>query len=321
MKENRSLSRLIRTIGFIALASILGAMAIQAKWNEPSKHAPISSLQDKEKEVQAYLTEVAATFNKHDAKAVSALFLPEGELVDSDGNVLKTRVTLEAHYGEIFKAKPQSKLDVTNETLRVISDNLAMFDGQALVKPSPQDPQRQTRFAAVLSKQGNQWFIASIRDLEDIENTPEAIKEKMQALNWLVGEWVQEGGNFKIHTSCRWSDDKLSLIQEFQITGSNLKELSGTQRIAWDPATEKIKSWTHDAQGGYAEALWTRSGESWIVKSTGTNSDGDACSMTMVYLQAGKGRIDLFSRDRIVGNDVMPDVTATLVRKPPEAKP
>lgn len=321
MKENRSLSRLIRPIGLFAVVSILGVMALQAHWNEPKALAAFSSQQDKEKEVQAYLTEVAATFNKHDAKAVGTLFLPEGELVDADGNVLKTRAALEEHYGAIFKAKPQSQLAVTKETLRLISDNLAMFDGQALVKPSPQEPQRQTRFAAVLSKQGNQWYIASIRDLEDIENGTEAIKEKMQALNWLVGEWVQEGSNFSIHTKCRWSEDKMSLIQQFQIVGANLKELSGTQRISWDPATEKIKSWTHDTQGGYAEALWTRNGNGWIVKSTGTNSDGDACSMTMVYQQAGEGRIDLYSRDRIAGDEVMPDIAATLVRKPPEAKP
>lgn len=321
MNENRSHSRVIRVMAILAVVSILGVVALQANWNEPTPLAPLASQQDKEKEVQAYLADVAATFNKHDAKAVSALFLPEGELVDADGNVLKTRAALETHYAEIFKTKPQSQLSVTNESLRVISDNLALYDGQALVKPSPQEPQRQTRFAAILSKQGNQWFIASIRDLEDIENSTEAIKEKLQALNFLVGEWVQEGGNFKIHTNCRWSEDKLSLIQQFQITGSNLKELSGTQRIAWDPATEKIKSWTHDAQGGHAEALWTRSGDSWIVKSTGTNSDGDACSMTMVYQQAGNGRIDLHSRDRIIGDEVMPDVAATLVRKPPEAKP
>lgn len=310
-----------RPLGFLACAFLLGVVALNAHWSEGRTPLTGATLQDKEKEVQAYLADVAATFNKHDAKAVGALFLPEGELVDADGNVLKTRAALEAHYAELFKSKPQSQLAVTTESLRLIGDTLAMYDGQALVKPSPQDPQRHTRFAAVLSKQGNQWYIASIRDLEEVENSDSAIKEKMQTLSWLTGDWVQEGGNFKISTNCQLSDDKMSLTQRFQITGSDLKEFAGTQRIGWDPGTQKIKSWTHDSLGGYSEALWTQSGDTWIVKSTGTNNEGDACSMTMVYHPAGNGRIDLYLRDRIVGDEVLPNVSATIVRKPPEAKP
>lgn len=323
MGKKPSRSLLIRTISLLAFATILSAVALEAHWSDPPPLAsPRSTIQDKEKEVQSYLADVAATFNKHDAKAVAALFLPEGELVDADGNVLKSRAALESHYTELFKTKGQSQLTVSNDSLRLIGDQLAMYDGTAQVKTAPQEPMRRTRFAAVLTKQGNQWFIASIRDLEDLDNDPEVIKEKLQALNFLVGEWVEEGGNFRVHTNCQWSDDKMSLIQKFQISGTNIKELSGTQRIAWDPLTQKVKSWTHDTQGGHAEALWTNgNGNGWIVKSTGTNSDGDACSMTVVYKPVGQGRIDVYSRDRIAGDEVMPDLNVTIVRKPPEAKP
>ena len=132
---------------------------------------------------------------------------------------------------------------------------MAMYDGIAEVKLSAREPLRRTRFATVLTRQGNQWQIASIRDLEEMDNDPVVIRETLSSLGFLVGQWVEEGGNFRVHTNCQWSDDKLSLHQTFKISGTNIKELSGTQRIVWDPATQKVKSWTHDALGGYAEAL------------------------------------------------------------------
>lgn len=306
--------------GLVALASYLG---VQAHHGLGSSGKVIPSVQEeKAKEVQAFLDSVAAVFNKHDAKAVGGLFLADGELVDGDGNVLKTRAAIEEHYSNIFQAKPESRLKVENETVRLIGDSLAMYDGLAEVKPSAQEPVRKTRFAAVLSRQGNQWQIASIRDLEDIDDdNPAMIRETMSELQFLVGEWLEEGGNYRIHTNCQWSEDKLSLIQKFEISGDSIKSLSGTQRITWDPATQKIKSWTNDSQGGYAEALWTNSEEGWIVKSQGTNSEGEATSMTSEYRQAGNGRIDIYFRDRIAGDEVMPAVNVTIVRKPPEAKP
>lgn len=317
-KKNTWLTSLTVLITFGALA---GIVALQAYWNEPGFSIKGTAQQDKEKEVRFFVETIAAAFSRHDAKAVGGMFLPEGELVDADGNVLKTREALEAHYAEIFKTHPQARLTLSDESIRLIGDGLAMYDGMAEVKLSAREPVRRTRFAAVLSKQGNQWQIASIRDLEEMDNDPVVIRETLSSLDFLVGQWVEEGGNFRVHTNCQWSDDKMSLIQTFKLSGTNIKELSGTQRIAWDPATQKVKSWTHDTQGGYAEALWTNSGDSWIVKSNGTNSDGDACSMTSEYKQAGNGRIDIYFRDRIIGDEVMPDTSVTIVRKPPEANP
>lgn len=302
----------------VALASYVG---VQASGHTPQGNTVTSGQTEKEKEVRSFLETVAATFNKHDAKAVGALFLAEGELVDEDGNVLKTREGIENHYSEIFKAKPESSLKVEDETVRLIGDSIAMYDGLAEVKPSAKDPVRRTRFAAVLAKQGNQWQIASIRDLEDLDNATVLIRETLDELGFLVGEWLEEGGSYRLQTNCQWSEDKMSLIQKFKISGNNIKELSGTQRIGWDPATQKIKSWTQDSQGGYAEALWTNKNGGWIVKASGTNSEGDATSMTFEYQEAGKGRIDIYFRDRIIGDEVMPDVNVTIVRKPPEAKP
>lgn len=316
-----SRTRIMQAAGLISLVTVVGYVSLQASTKEPLRLASAQALMDAEKEVDTYLAEVAAAFNKRDAKAVSALFSPKGELVDADGNVLNTRAGLEAHYAEIFSKAKQAQISVVKQSLRVINDNLALYDGVATVKHSENVPARESRFGAVLTKEGDRWYIASIRDLEELDNGPAMIQEKLGALKWLVGDWVEVGGAYRIHTSCQWSDDKLALIQQISISGPSLKELKATQRISWDPATQKIKSWTHDSLGGHTEALWTASGDQWIVKSSGFNSEGEAVSMTMTYHPIDKGRIDLYSRDRIVGDEVMPDIAVTLVQRPPEPKP
>lgn len=321
MLYHLSRRRMLSASCLIALISIVSYVTLYAGPREPSRITHQQTDAATEKEVNAFLTDLVATFNKRDAQAIGAMFSANGELVDADGNVLKTRTALVSHYENIFNNAKQAKLTVATDTLRVINDKLAMYDGVATVKHTDTQPQRETRFAAVLTKEGDKWLVASIRDLEEMDFGPAAIQEKLSALKWLVGDWVEEGGSYRLHTSCQWSEDKLSLIQQFTVSGPSLKELKGTQRISWDPATQKIKSWTHDSQGGHAEALWTSSGDQWVVKSNGCNSEGDATSLTMIYRPIDKGRIDLITRDRIVGDEVMPDIAVTIVPRPPEPKP
>lgn len=319
MQMHLTKSRLARASCLVGMLCLAGYLTLQTGFAESSRAD--KALPDATAEVTAFIDEVVTTFNKHDAKAVGDLFCSNGELVDADGNVLKTRDALIAHYENVFANAKDSKVSVKADSVRVINDRLAMYDGIASVKQNKDQAARETRFAAVLTREGDRWQLASIRDLEEMETGPAAIQEKLTALKWMIGDWVEEGGSYRIHSSCQWSDDKLSLIQKFTISGSNMKELTGTQRITWDAATQKIKSWSHDNMGGHAEAMWTVHGEQWVVKSTGANSDGDMTSATMIYRPIDKGRIDLVSRDRVVGDDVMPDVAVTLVPKPPEPKP
>jgi uncharacterized protein (TIGR02246 family) len=291
---------------------------LQASSPEPRRHLADTALS--EQEALTFLQKAVVVYNQRDAKAMSGLFLPEGELVDDAGNLLRGRATLESYYADNFQAMPTAKLAVENQSSRVLTDSLVLVDGFATVTPSDKEPARRTRVAVVLTKQGNQWFLASIRDLE--EDTDATLGgEKLKELQWLVGDWLEEGGSYQVHSNIQWSDDKLSLVNHFRFVSPQQKEVKGTQRIAWDPATNKIKSWSHDNAGGHAEGLWTRSNGSWIVKSSGASSEGDATSATMVYTPVRPGRIDIVSRDRVIGDDVEPEISITMVRKPPEAKP
>ena len=170
-------------------------------------------------------------------------------------------------------------------------------------------------YTAVHVKKEGRWLVASVRD-SAIE--PSTNYEHLEPLKWMVGEWVDEGADSLVQTTCRWSKNKNYLIRRFTVRMVGLPAMEGTQRIGWDPLTKKVKSWVFDSEGGYGEAIWTQEGDRWIVKATGVLRDGRIASATRVIRPVGNDRLQWESRDRVVGDERMPDLNVTIVRKSPK---
>jgi len=131
---------------------------------------------------------------------------------------------------------------------------------------------------------------------------------------------VDDGGSAVVRSSCRWSEDRNFLLQEFnlQISGRNSMQVS--QRIGWDPLNKRIRSWVFDSEGGYGESLWTRNGDTWLIKATGVRPDGQTASATNMLVPAGKDSYVWRSNDRIVGDEVVAPIEVKVVRKLPQPK-
>ena len=168
-------------------------------------------------------------------------------------------------------------------------------------------------------KQDGRWQIASARDLPDEE--AEA-GDELEQLGWLVGQWVNESPEALVATSYRWDDQRHAILGEFKVQVGGRPAMTGTQRIGWDPVAKKLHSWVFDSQGGFGEGLWTRNGNQWIVKTTGTRGDGNGASATRIITQVTKDRMTWQSHDRVVGGELQPDVEKiVIVRRPPPPAP
>ena len=158
------------------------------------------------------------------------------------------------------------------------------------------------RYTVLHLKRDGKWFMALAQDATGDEPTEH---EELEQLAWLVGDWVDDGGNVVVKSSCRWSEDGNWLLQEFklQIAGKNAMRVS--QRIGWDPLAKRIRSWVFDSEGGYGESVWARQGDAWLIKATGVRPDGKTGSATNVLVPAGTDAYVWRSTDRIVGDEVM----------------
>jgi hypothetical protein len=69
----------------------------------------------------------------------------------------------------------------------------------------------------------------------------------------------------------------------------------------------------------HGEGLWTRSGDLWIIKSTGVRPDGLTTSATQTLVRLGKDRLLWSSTARTLGAETRDDLhEIMMVRKPPQ---
>lgn len=260
----------------------------------------------------------AKAYNAHDAKAIAAQFLPDGEEVDDQGDVIHGRDEIEAQYAALFKDNPDASVQIQVTSIRFLGDDLLVEDGVTRMKASPDAAAKNSRYTAVHRKQGDKWLVASARDLDLALDEDATAHEELKAVEWLVGEWVDEREDSKVSLNCRWSDDGQYLLNDFTIEAPGFISIKGTQRIGWDAGENKIRSWTHDTEGGFATGEWATDGERWVVKGTGTRRDGIQVTATMHYIPVDKETYDVEFRDRVAGASLLPDAKITVVRKPPE---
>lgn len=269
-----------------------------------------------EKAIRGSAEGFAKAYNAHDAKALAALFAADGEIVDEAGDAQQGRAAIEGVFTVLFDAYPDAKMSVAIGSVRFVGANLAVEDGMTTVIREPGDEAEKSRYTAVHGKVDGKWQIASVRDLTA---QPAEAGEKLAALAGLIGEWVDESPESLIITTYRWSENKSYILSDFRIQVAGQEVMSGTQRIAWDPLREVIRSWVFDSEGGFAEGFYAQDGDRWIIKLSGVTRDGDPVSATNTITLVSKDQMTWQSRDRIVGGQAVPDTEeVVVVRSPPE---
>src|SRR5262245_29430406 len=198
--------------------------------------------------------QLVGAFNAGKADDVVAGFLPNGELIDENGVVNKGSQQIKDVLTAFFKQFPGAKLALNIESIRLVGP-VAIEEGTRTMTTADGAEKSRFRYIAVWAKTDKAWQLASFRDFAD-DPAPTA-SDELQAIAWLVGDWVNEGADGKVAISYRWSDDKNFLLGDFEMKSPDGSPRKSTQRIGWDPSIGKIRSWLFDADGGFAEGNWT----------------------------------------------------------------
>jgi uncharacterized protein (TIGR02246 family) len=260
--------------------------------------------------------QAVATFNAGKTDAVAALFLPKGELIDEQGTVYQGPQEIKAVLDALFKQFPGVKLAVDVESVRIVGP-VAIDEGTRTMTTADGAEKSKFRYISIWAKSDKGWQLASLRDFaDDPIPTP---NEYLQPLAWLVGDWVNEGTDGKVSITYRWSDDKNFLLGEFAMTGPDGKPRTSTQRIGWDPSSNRVRSWLFDADGGFAEGTWSVFDDGIIIKSSSVNPDGTTATATMDITPKDKDHFTIEGTDRVVGDVLEDDFTITVTRRPPAA--
>jgi uncharacterized protein (TIGR02246 family) len=263
--------------------------------------------------IRGNVDEFVKAYNAHNAKAVADLFFPQAQIVDENDNTIQGRGEIESLFENVFAQEPETGIKVNVESIRFIGTSLAVELGRTTtIPPAGQTPETGRYSVLHLLKDGK-WLMAVVRDIP-AEPTH---RDHLEAIAWLVGEWVDESPDGKVQTSCRWSESKSFLLQDITVFQSENEVMKFSQRIGWDPLRKQFKTWMFDAEGGYGESYWTPTETGWLIKATSVNSNGTVATATNHIEPRGLDRFVYLSVDRVSGNEILPSVQVTVVRQPP----
>ncbi len=310
------------TLGFLALFATLGLVAAQhPRTREPDPAKPgeqVAASPERERDIRA-ITELLASFvkayNEKDAKTLGALFTPEAEIEDEDGEITRGRDAIVSRFSEIFQEDGGHRLAVNTDSLRFLGKDVAIEEGTATITTGAGVPPETNPYSVIYARQDGRWLHARIRDEQPDEVSPH---EQLLQLEWMLGEWVNESDDGIVKTNCKWSDNGNFLLREFDVKVEGRIALSGTQRIGWDAERKQFRTWVFDDRGGFAVGLLSRDGDRWINKASGVRSDGQSVSTTNAFTALGKDRILWETLERTIGGEVVPGADQFyLVRRAP----
>ncbi len=272
---------------------------------------------DNEKAITALVAAYAKAFNAGDAGAAAATFAEDALVVNEQGGRTEGRARIRDQLAASFADNRGSTIAIETQALRFLGPDTALEEGRTTITPAGVGPPEITRFTVVYVKHDGHWLQSAVRDEHARDLTPH---QRLEELQWMVGDWINESEDAVVLTTCKWADGGNFLVREFTVKSQGQPVMSGTQRIGWDPTRQQFKTWIFDTEGGFGKGYWTRTGDQWVIKAEGVRQDGQHASATNIITRLGKDRAHWKSVNRTIGGAAVPGFDEfTIVRKPPEA--
>jgi len=283
----------------LPLALAAGGFSSQAAPADPEQIAAIG------KTAEGFIN----AFQKGDAKAVAAFWLPDGDYVQQDGTVLKGRAAIQAAFEELFAAHKGLKLGIESASLNFPTPDTAVEDGNTAVIPADGGAPTIARYTNVHVKKDGKWLLASVRDAA---YTPPSHFPQLQALEWLTGAWTDENAKGETGRALfEWTPDRNFLVSTQTVTLEDMLVSRVIEWIGWNPAAKQIESHAFASDGSISHSTWAQDGQKWTIKTTGINPDGKKVTATSQATRTGPDAVAWQSKERSLDGKEQPEIPET----------
>jgi uncharacterized protein (TIGR02246 family) len=305
--------RMCRAVAAAGVAAVVGFSLYHSAAQE--KAAPPSADAGKEKagdvaEVRKTGEKFVRAFNKGDAKAMAALWAPEGEYVGPDGDTVKGRDAIQKDYAEFFEKNRKARIELFPETVRRFGPHTALAEGSLkLYLPGEKEP-GESRYSVLYVRGDDGWEMATVREWVPDPATLVSLKD----VEWLIGDWAAKGEGGEVSVHYGWDEAHTYMRGQYTIKRDGKAASSGMQVLARDPAGG-LRSWVFDSSGEFGESSWAREGNRWVLTATGTLPDGSATTATNILIPLGRDVFTWQSVERTAGGVDVPDLAPVKVRR------
>jgi len=257
--------------------------------------------------VKAAVAALAASFGKGDAKAVSALFTPDGEYTDDDGTTVRGRAALEKDYAEFFKDAPGASVEVDIDAVRFPSRDTAVVDAHFKVRRAKGE-KVVSRGSILYAREDGKWLVAILREWGGDGLS-------LRDLEFLIGSWeTKQPGGTTVSTRYEWTANKSFIRCHFSVTTDG-KTVGGTQMIGRDPGSNTLHAWTFEDTGGVGDSEITRDGKKWVFTARGTTADGRVLTATNLLTPMDADSFTWHPVQRALDGESLPDLVPVKVTR------
>ena len=259
--------------------------------------------------VASYVT----AFNAQDAKTMAQHWSADGVYVSNvSGEEVVGREAIAAELAEIFSGEAKRQLTVVTESIELLSPNVAIETGIAIVEQADQ-PKSETAYRATYVKRDGKWLIDRITENE-LPHQDQRYRH-LSELEWIIGEWVDQAGEATIRFDVKWTKNRNFISRQYSVHIEGEIDASGLQIIGWDAQQKQIRSWLFDSSGGFVQGTWSKKGDRWYAKSVATLADGAAGSFTSIFRPFDENSYGWQKVQRIVDGDVLPSIDEVVVTR------
>lgn len=285
-------------LGGLVVVLALGTLSAQVGPSGEKKPAMPEGDNAKDVDREAILRssrEFAVAFNAGNAQAIAALFTDNAESRDSGGRTLIGQAAIEKAYAEFFKVNAGVKLDVLVRSIRFPAKDLAVEEGLLRQTRGPKDLPSSTSYVAVHVREGGKWRIA-------LASEGGVGQDRLEDLEWLLGEWTTKVKEDVIKLVFTRDSRKPHIVGTMTRHEPGKEAVSTSIRIALDPETNQLRSWSFEDDGAHSQALWVCDGKSWILDTRGVLADGTPTAERIVLQRVGPDVITWRAIDRLLGD-------------------
>jgi uncharacterized protein (TIGR02246 family) len=318
MKNKRT--TLVLVLWLLTSAWSMGLAQDAAK--KPTKPAPVAP-KDPQAAASADVAAITAqseafvaAFNKGDAKAIAALWTPDGEYIDDAGRKFSGRQEIEKGYAEFFAGNPRAKIQVTIDSIKLLSADAAIEDGHAVSETPDAGASGSSKYTVTHVKVNGAWLMASVRDAATA--TPATVSSAAD-LQWLVGTWIAEDRGATIESVCSWVVDGRFLERKYTTTQVDGTKSTGVQLIGWNPLEGHVQSWNFSADGGHAVGTWMPEANGWVAQIHGTTGDGTPVTSINQLTRLDDNAYVWRSFGRTAGGATLPDTDEIVLKRQPSS--
>jgi uncharacterized protein (TIGR02246 family) len=284
------------TLVTLTLAALASAGLAQAPTDTPPEKAAVIAND------RAY----EAAYAKADAKALADFFAEDADYTTDDGRTFSGREAIEGAIKAGLMANRGSKLAIAVDTVRVLGPETVLEKGSTTVTAKNGETNSDL-YTAIHIKKDGKWKINQLIESPVPVLTP---RDRLAELEWLLGQWEEtdKTNDLTIRSLFSWARGGNFLTRSLTVKRGDDVTLEGWQIIGWDPIQERLRSWTFDGEGGFAEGYFTRQGDRWLLRETGVAPDGSRTSGDNTITKVSADRFTWESVNRTLDGDPQPSI-------------